>query len=114
MRIPATWLASMVVVLGGGLAAAPAIAQTMTTTTTTVEKTITAPNAPPAMRVETVPPASNATEYWKPGHWNWNGADWVWISGAYEVRPVHMVAWVPGHWDPQPAGGFVWAEGHWR
>src|SRR4029077_5481058 len=37
----------------------------------TVSTTIIAPKAPPAIQVETPPPAPRPTEAWIPGHWRW-------------------------------------------
>src|ERR1700693_4759488 len=37
----------------------------------TVSTTIIAPKAPPALQVETPPPAPRPTEAWIPGHWRW-------------------------------------------
>jgi hypothetical protein len=110
MRVSKLWLVPAVAVIGAGLAGAPAMAQSSTTTTTTIRTT--APSAPPPLRVETIPPAPSASEYWQPGHWAWNG-DWSWISGHYVERPQNMSAWVPGHWDQQ-ASSYTWVDGHWQ
>lgn len=80
---------------------------------------IIAPTAPPPPEAETIPapPPGEATYAWQPGHWNWNGASWVWVSGEYVQRvapPAPSAIWVPGQWQPQPAGGYVWVAGHWR
>src|SRR5687768_5676840 len=38
--------------------------------------------APPAMRVERY--SQRRGHVWVSGHWDWNGADYVWIGGHYE------------------------------
>lgn len=49
---------------------------------------------------------------WNPGHWRWDGRDWIWVPGHYVERPHRAAVWVPGHWDARP-GGWVWIAGHW-
>ncbi len=127
---------ALAVLLGAG-AASPATAQTVTTysdqtpgqTQTTVtlpvqlaqSTVIVAPAAPPPPQAETVPPppatTTVTTTYWQPGHWNWNGASWVWVDGTYMQRvqqPSSTAVWVPGQWVQQTTGGYVWVAGHWQ
>jgi hypothetical protein len=75
-----------------------------------------APSAPPAPRVESVPPPPQATQMmsWQAGHWNWNGATWEWQEGQYVQAPQAAAVWEPGHWSQQASGGYVWVDGHWR
>jgi hypothetical protein len=106
----------------GTAAAFPAVAQTVVTAPVQLAQStvIVAPAAPPPPQVETVPaPPSTATvtTYWQPGHWNWNGASWVWVDGAYMQRveqPTASATWVPGQWVMQATGGYVWVAGHWQ
>jgi len=74
---------------------------------------IIAPSAPPAPRVETVPPPPSTVMTWHPGHWNWNGAAWAWEEGHYVQRPQPAAVWEPGHWAERD-GGYVWVDGRWR
>lgn len=77
---------------------------------------IIAPSAPPAPRVETIPPPpSMQTQVmtWEAGHWVWNGTGWNWQDGHYVQRPSTAAVWEPGHWQ-QSNGGWVWVEGQWR
>jgi hypothetical protein len=68
--------------------------------------------APPAARVEVLPPRPHPGWVWRPGYWAWHGR-WVWVGGLY-VHPPHVgAAWVPGHWAHHPRG-WVWVPGHWR
>jgi hypothetical protein len=71
--------------------------------------------APPPPRVEVVPPppAPIEREVWVPGHWRWNGRDYVWDSGHYIERPSVRAEYESGHWV-QTAGGWTWVPGHWR
>jgi hypothetical protein len=70
---------------------------------------------PPAARVEVIPAAPGPPEawVWQPGHWRWDGREYVWIPGRYAGRPHRVAQWVPPHWEPRP-GGYAFIEGHWR
>lgn len=71
--------------------------------------------APPQAPVEVVPAPlpQQAAWVWRPGHWRWNGYQYIWVPGRY-VRPPHPQAvWIEGHWVPRH-GVWVWAPGHWR
>ena len=119
----ATYVAvpAIAALLGAG-AASSAMAQTVVTAPVTVSPAaiLVAPTAPPAPMAETVPPppaGATVTTYWQPGHWNWNGASWVWVEGRYEqrvVQPAPTAVWVPGQWVMQASGGYVWVAGHWQ
>jgi hypothetical protein len=76
---------------------------------------VVAPRPPPPPRYEIAPPPSRPAEIveWRPGHWHWDGREYVWIAGEYIERPRPTAAWVPGHWDDR-GGRWVWVEGHWR
>jgi hypothetical protein len=68
---------------------------------------------PPPLQAETVPPPPAASGYaWQPGHWRWNGAQYVWWPGRYELIPARATAWVPAHWDDR-GGQWVFVPGHW-
>ncbi len=77
---------------------------------------ILAPNAPPAPRVETMPPPPpNAPSVsWQGGHWAWSGATWVWADGRYVQRPQPQAVWEAGHWEQQSGGAYAWVDGHWQ
>jgi hypothetical protein len=75
---------------------------------------IVAPFAPPAVRMEVVPPAPDDTVLWRPGHWIWANGTWAWEAGHYVARPQRTAMWEPGHWVARPEGGYVWFEGHWN
>jgi hypothetical protein len=69
-------------------------------------------SAPPPLQAETVPPPPAEGYVWQPGHWRWNGAQYVWFPGRYELRPATATAWVPAHWDAR-GGQWVFVPGHW-
>ena len=103
-------------------AASSAMAQTVVMQPVQVAPTavVIAPSAPPAPQTEVIPAppvAATVTTYWEPGHWNWNGASWVWIAGQYTQRvqqPTVTATWVAGQWMQQADGGYVWVAGHWQ
>jgi|SRR6516162_7364788 len=66
--------------------------------------------APPATRVETVPPPPDRSYAWDPGHWQWNGRTYVWVPGHYIRYPHPHARWVPGHWVNR-GGGWYWSPG---
>src|ERR1700722_1264867 len=97
---------ALAALVAGGLATS-AMAQTV----------IVAPSAPPAPRVETVPPppmTEPQSMTWQPGHWAWAGNTWAWMDGHYVARPQPAARWEPGHWAQQASGGYVWVDGRWE
>jgi WXXGXW repeat (2 copies) len=65
---------------------------------------------PPPLRVEHQPPHRDGYA-WAPGHWEWNGSFYQWVSGTWiSERPGH---WVADHWDDI---GTRWryVPGHWE
>jgi hypothetical protein len=90
-----------------GTVASPAMAQ--------LQAEVYVPIEPPPPRVEVVPvlPRERVErEFWVPGHWRWNGREYVWAEGHHVVRPRAGAAWVPGRWERRP-GGWLYIEGHW-
>ena len=69
--------------------------------------------APPPLRVEPVPPPPSPAHEWVPGHWQWNGAQWVWRPGHYLRRPTPVSYWVPAEWVATPRGRWRYVPGHW-
>ncbi len=66
----------------------------------------------PPLQQEVIPPAPSTTVVWEPGHWNWNGARYVWVPGHYLERTAAGEHWVHGHWA-QRNGVWEWMPGHW-
>jgi len=111
-----------IALFAGAAATSPTSAQTVVTAPIQLAQStvIVAPSAPPPPQTEPVPApptGGTVTTYWQPGHWNWNGASWVWIDGSYTQRvqqPSTAATWVPGQWMQQSTGGYVWVDGHWQ
>ena len=73
---------------------------------------VIAPSAPPPPEVE-APPAPPAPRYvWEPGHWLWNGTQFLWDQGKYVEKPTAATAYVAGHWQ-EYSDGWGWVPGHW-
>ena len=50
---------------------------------------------------------------WEPGHWHWDGREYVWVGGHY-IRPVRANArYVHARWRWN-GGAWVWVPGHWE
>lgn len=97
--------------------AALAFAASLGTAAAQNSTVIIAPSAPPAPRVETIPPAPGTSTQaltWQAGRWMWNGTAWAWEAGHYVQSPQPTAVWEPGHWQPQSNGGYIWVDGHWR
>lgn len=70
--------------------------------------------APPPLIVEPIPaPPVHGYYVWRAGYWDWTGARYVWVPGAYLAAPYTRATWVPGHWVAG-RGGWVWVGGRWR
>ena len=67
--------------------------------------------APPAVRVETIPPRPSAHHFWVHGYYNWNGREHVWVPGRYEVeRPGY--GYREGRWEGG-RGHYHYVQGGW-
>jgi hypothetical protein len=79
------------------------------------ELTTVAPSAPPPIRDDTAARAIIAAPrdlVWTEGHWQWDGARWVWVEGAWRLPPEHGATWQPPIWRPRGAT-FVFVPGGW-
>ena len=45
----------------------------------------------------------------EPGHWQWNGARYVWVHRHWIPVRAGYAHFVPGHWGP----GGRWIPAHW-
>ena len=61
------------------------------------------------------PPPPGARFIWEPGHWHWNGVQYVWVGGHYVERRPHYGHYAPGHWIWSPRlGRYEWIPAHWE
>lgn len=58
-------------------------------------------------------PNPRGNRLWEPGHWHWNGRDYIWIKGHEIRRRERYHRFVPGEWVRR-AGRYVWVGGHWE
>ncbi len=73
------------------------------------------PAGPPPIQYEAVPPPPGERYVWEPGHWHWNGVQYVWFRGHYVIRQAGWGHYVPGHWVWRPdLGRHVWVPAHWE
>ena len=75
---------------------------------------MTAPPPVPPPRSEPIPkpPVTATPLIWQPGHWDWNGAGYVWQRGEYVPREGHGELYMPGYWAQSPSG-WQWQPAHW-
>ncbi len=66
----------------------------------------------PELRPEPMPPPRPGY-IWRPGHWVWGGADYVWEPGVYVLAQPGWSVWEPGSWTLRE-GLWVWIGPHWR
>jgi hypothetical protein len=72
------------------------------------------PVPPPEAPFEATPQlASPSTEIWKPGHWNYNGLDFFWVSGTVVSRPSNTAVWSADRWE-QRGYGWAYVPGYWQ
>jgi len=78
------------------------------------ELTTVAPSAPPPMRDESAARVAVISRdvVWTDGHWQWDGARWVWVEGAWRLPPERGVTWQAPIWRPR-GGAFVFVPGGW-
>jgi WXXGXW repeat (2 copies) len=76
--------------------------------------TSTAYPAVPAPRAELVPvpPRSSVPLIWQPGHYDWDGARFLWVPGRWVDRAGHGTLWQDGYWRRE-GSGYVWVPAHW-
>ena len=67
----------------------------------------------PPMYQEAVPRHLGPRQAWQPGHWQWNGYNYVWVRGRYILVNQRRGQWAHGHWQQGPNGS-VWVQPGWR
>jgi hypothetical protein len=73
---------------------------------------VTATQAPPALRVETPPPAPSVGYTWTPGYWYWGSNGYEWISGSWMEPPRPGLVFVSPHWIRR-GPSYVFVGGGW-
>jgi len=49
-------------------------------------------------------PQPSSQHVWIAGHWHWNGGQYGWVAGGWELPPVENAVWVASHWETQGNG----------
>ena len=70
------------------------------------------PVPPPIAEAVPKPPVTAEALMWQPGHWEWSGSAYVWVSGQYVPAAGHGNMWMPGWWSRSPSG-WSWQPPHW-
>jgi hypothetical protein len=50
---------------------------------------------------------------WEPGHWHWDGRQYVWFPGRTVTMRQSYHRYVPGYWA-QRGPRWVWIPAHWE
>jgi hypothetical protein len=58
------------------------------------------------------PPVSEIPLIWRPGHYDWDGSQYVWTAGEWTQKAGHGNLWQDGYWQKQ-GDQYVWVRGHW-
>ncbi len=58
------------------------------------------------------PPVTPIPLVWQAGHWDWNGAGYVWQTGQWVPAEGHGPNWQPGWWNAI-GGEWRWEPAHW-
>jgi hypothetical protein len=72
------------------------------------------PPPPPPARIEAPPEPPDGAFVWRPGHWTFEGREYLWVPGEYVERPHAGERWVTGYWARGAQGGWIWIPGHWQ
>ena len=79
--------------------------------TTTVTVDSVPPPPPQPYELQTAQPTSSAV--WVVGFYYWNGYQYNWVPGHWEIPPPNAVAFVRPHWRYR-GGTYVYIRGYWR
>jgi hypothetical protein len=79
------------------------------TTNVTVESV--PPPPPQPYELQTAQPTASAV--WVVGFYDWNGYQYNWVPGHWEIPPPNAVAFVRPHWRYR-GGTYVYIRGYWR
>ncbi len=63
-----------------------------------VDVDLSAADAPPPLLNYEQAPCPEEGDLWTPGYWNWSGAGYYWVPGAWVQPPRVGVLWTPGYW----------------
>lgn len=82
----------------------------------TVQENTGACQRPPPSPEESIPkaPLAEYVQIYQPGHWDWDGRNYSWVTGRWIKRTSQSDQWLGGYWDrPVAPGPCVWVPAHW-
>jgi hypothetical protein len=88
---------------GGAVVVAP-----RTVARSAPSRVVIAQPPPPPRVVTRRPPPSRHGEIWIEPYWAWNGSQWVWVDGYWDLPPQPGAIWMAPQWD-----GRAWVPGYW-
>lgn len=68
---------------------------------------------PPGFRTEVGFASPGPGYYWRPGYYDWVGADWAWVGGAWVLPPRPHAVWIAPRYERR-GRGYMYHRGHWR
>jgi hypothetical protein len=73
---------------------------------------VSGPPPGPAQAVDARDPQPSEVHVWISGHWDWDGSEWAWADGYWEVPPDDGAAWVEPEYE-ENEGDWIYTPGHW-
>lgn len=74
---------------------------------------VTVPYPPPVGRVEFVPPQPDPRAVWVDGSWEWQGREWTFAPGRWEVPPARGARYARPTCVRSPSGPLFFYPGRW-
>src|SRR5438105_5059333 len=68
--------------------------------------------APPPLRYERVSSRPYRDAVWVPGSWDWQGDQWVWVSGRWDRPEQRGARWVNARYQ-RDGDGWRYEPAHW-
>jgi hypothetical protein len=68
---------------------------------------------PPAPPADYVSPQPTPSAYWIAGYYNFDGYQYLWVPGHWEIPPPNFTVFVRPHWIYR-GGAYVYVRGYWR
>jgi hypothetical protein len=69
------------------------------------------PGTPPGQTI--IPAAPSPTALWVPGYWSYDGYQYRWAAGHWEIPPPNAHSYVAAHWENR-GSSYAFIEGYWQ
>jgi hypothetical protein len=73
---------------------------------------VRAPEAPPPLQDDPLPPCPEDGYLWTPGYWSRNAGGFFWVQGDWFPPPRVGMLWTPGYWQYVDAV-YIFHRGYW-